>query len=73
MSDEERRKFEAFLVSRIEELQRQYQRATEPYVQELARLRALQPSPVFILEARGPGRQRITLEELGQMVNREDI
>lgn len=79
MNRSEREKYESFLVQRIEELQR----AAQPYVDELARLRGSQPSPVFIVDLKTGLRPNITLEELRAKlatpyipppaINREDL
>ena len=74
MSKAEREKYERFLVERIEGLQRQYEQAIAPYAQELARLRMMDPPPIFVLSPRRAAElMRMTVEDLGKIVNREDI
>lgn len=41
---------EQYLIERIEEIQEQYRKAAQPYIERLVRIRSMQPSPPMIFD-----------------------
>ena len=51
MSEQDLIEHETYLMERIDELRRQYEQASKPYVDRLVYLRGIRPLPAFQIDA----------------------